>query len=136
MKRLGVAIVAIGLLAFMLDASVQAQGVWGACQGASSGSAICSDETEATDIVKNIVNVFLFVIGTLSVIMIIHSGFKYTTSRGDAEQVKSAKNTLLYAVVGVIVAILAFAIVNFVLDQFNGGSGGGQQNTGGFGPTP
>ena len=62
-----------------------------------------------------IVNVLLFIIGAVSVIMIIFGGFRYVTSGGDSGGVTSAKNTILYAVVGLIVALLAYAIVNFVL---------------------
>lgn len=62
-----------------------------------------------------IVNVLLFIIGAVSVIMIIFGGFRYVTSGGDSGGVTSAKNTILYAVVGLVVALLAYAIVNFVL---------------------
>ncbi len=63
---------------------------------------------------KTIVNVLLFIIGAVSVIMIIVGGFRYVTSGGDQAHVKAAKDTILYAVVGLIVALLAFAIVGFV----------------------
>lgn len=121
MKRLKAAILMTGALLLFSAMPVQAQGIWGACDDSSaSGSAICADagKTEATSIVKNIINLFLYAIGILSVIMIIHSGLKYVNSRGDAEGVKSAKNTLLYAVVGLIVAMMAFTIVNFVIGAF------------------
>lgn len=94
-------------------------GVWSACTG--NPSAVCADAnngTEATDVVKNIINLLLFGLGITAVGLIIHSGLKYTTSRGDPANIKSAKDTLLYAVIGLIVASLAFTIVNFVLDAF------------------
>lgn len=69
-------------------------------------------------IFKTITNVLLFLIGAISVIMLIIGGIRYTISGGDQTQVTSAKNTILYAVVGIIVALLAFAIVNFVLTSF------------------
>ncbi len=120
MKRIKAAVLSVGLLTCLFAVPASAQGVYDVCPpGVSSSSAICADESEATDIVKNIINIFLTVIGALSVIMIIHSGFKYVTSRGDAEQIKSAKNTLFYAVTGLVVAVLAFAIVNFVLGAFS-----------------
>lgn len=68
--------------------------------------------------IKNIVNVLLYILGAIAVIMIVIGGIKYTTSNGDSAAVTSAKNTILYAVIGLIVAILAFAIVNFVLSAF------------------
>ena len=66
---------------------------------------------------SNIVNAALYVIGAISVIMLIYGGIRYTTSGGNAASVTAAKNTILYAIVGIVVAVLAFAIVNFVLGQ-------------------
>lgn len=71
----------------------------------------------STDWVKNVINFLLYAIGVIAVIMIIWGGIKYATSAGDSNKVTSAKNTILYAVIGLIVAIFAFAIVNFVLTQ-------------------
>jgi len=67
---------------------------------------------------KTITNVLLFVIGAISVIMLIIGGIRYTVSGGDSGAVTSAKNTILYAIVGIVVAILAFAVVNFVIGSF------------------
>ena len=60
--------------------------------------------------------------GAISVIMIIVGGIRYATSQGDQTQMQSAKNTILYAVIGVVVAIAAYAIVSFVVTQFVGWS--------------
>ena len=57
------------------------------------------------------------IIGAVSVVMLIIGGIRYTTSQGDSSAVTSAKNTILYAVIGLVVAILAYAIVNFVVDR-------------------
>lgn len=65
-------------------------------------------------IFNTIVNALLFLIGAISVIMLIIGGIRYTLSAGDSGNVTAAKNTILYAIVGLIVAFLAFAIVNFV----------------------
>lgn len=67
------------------------------------------------DLLKTITNVLLFLIGAVSVIMIVIGGFRYVTSRGDATQTTAAKNTILYAVIGVVVAAAGYAIVNFVI---------------------
>ncbi|MCX6728155.1 MAG: pilin [Candidatus Saccharibacteria bacterium] len=64
---------------------------------------------------QTIVNISLYVIGAISVLMLIYGGIRYTTSGGDAKNVTAAKNTILYAIVGIVVAILAYAIVNFVI---------------------
>ena len=68
-------------------------------------------------LIKTVVNVLLWAVGILSVIMIIFSGFRYITSAGDASKTKSAQNTLIYSVVGLIVAIMAYAIVNMVTNR-------------------
>jgi len=68
---------------------------------------------------ERITFILLYVIGAISVIMIVVGGIRYVISNGDANQVTAAKNTILYAVVGLVIAILAFAIVNFVSTQLN-----------------
>lgn len=66
-------------------------------------------------IFTTIVNVLLFVIGAISVIMLIIGGIRYTVSAGDSGNVTAAKNTIMYAIIGLVIAFLAFAIVNWVL---------------------
>ena len=68
-------------------------------------------------LIKTVVNVLLWAVGILSVIMIIFSGLRYITSAGDASKTKSAQSTLIYSVVGLIVAIMAWAIVNMVINR-------------------
>lgn len=76
-------------------------------------------------IFSTITDVLLYVLGAISVIMIIIGGLRYVISGGNAANVTAAKNTILYAIVGVIIAILAYAIINFVLSSFSTeGSGG------------
>lgn len=65
-----------------------------------------------------ITNILLYIIGAVSVIMLVIGGIRYTVSGGDSAAVTSAKNTILYAVVGIVVALLAYALVNFVLKGF------------------
>ena len=62
-----------------------------------------------------IANALIFVVGAVSVIMIIIGGLKYVVSMGNAKRVENAKNTILYAIVGVVVAICSYAVVNFVI---------------------
>ena len=68
-------------------------------------------------LIKTVVNILLWAVGILSVIMIIFSGFRYITSSGDASKTKSAQSTLIYSVVGLIVAIMAWAIGNMVIKR-------------------
>lgn len=67
---------------------------------------------------KKITDVMLFIIGAVSVIMLIVGGIRYTISGGDQGSVQAAKNTILYAIVGIVVAILAYAVVAFVTGAF------------------
>lgn len=90
----------------------------------------CAKGTDQADtlfgtggIFSTIVNVLLFIIGAVAVIMLIYGGIRYVLSGGDASAVTAAKNTILYAIVGIIVAILAYAIVNFVVYRLTGSNG-------------
>lgn len=89
----------------------------------AAGSALCKqadtggDDTAFNKVIKNVTDTLLFAIGIISVIMIIVGGIKYTTSDGDSGKASSAKNTVLYAVIGLVIAILAYAIVQFVMTQ-------------------
>ena len=65
----------------------------------------------------NTINIALFLIGAIAVLMLIYGGIRYTISGGEAKNVAAAKNTILYAIVGIVVAILAYAIVNFVVTK-------------------
>lgn len=71
-----------------------------------------------TPLFKLITNVLLFIIGAVSVIMLVIGGIRYTVSAGDSSAVTAAKNTIMYAIIGIIVALLAFAVVNFVIGAF------------------
>ncbi len=71
---------------------------------------------------QTITNILLFIIGAIAVIMLIIGGIRYTVSGGDSSAVTSAKNTILYAIVGIVVAILAYAVVNWVIGSFVGGN--------------
>lgn len=87
-----------------------------------SGGAACSQPTGASgnlfgsdSIFTKIVNILLFIIGAVAVIMLIIGGVRYTISGGKESEVKAAKDTILYAIVGIVVAFLAYAVVNWVL---------------------
>lgn len=78
----------------------------------------------ATGIFTTVSNVMLFVVGAISVIMVIIGGLRYVISGGNSGNVTAAKNTILYAVVGLIISIMAYAIINFVISSFVPGAGG------------
>lgn len=79
-------------------------------------------------VLTTITNTLLFIAGALAVIMIIFGGLRYATSGGNASAVTAAKNTILYAIVGLIIALLAFAAVNWVLGAITPGGGAGYTN--------
>ncbi len=94
--------------------------------GGLAGAAACAkgaDQPEnlfgTSGVFQIITNVLLFIIGAVSVIMLIIGGIRYTISQGDSTAVTSAKNTILYAIIGIVVAILAYAAVNFVITNFS-----------------
>ena len=118
-------IVAALVVSLGFSAVLLAPASYAACSSASScvtsglsATGGTSSKTSINAIIKTIVNVLLFIISAVSVIMIIIGGLKYTTSQGDSTSLTSAKNTILYAVIGLLVAMFAYAIVNFVVTHF------------------
>lgn len=82
----------------------------------------CSPETgQGTEriqgIVETVINIFSVIVGIVAVIMIIWGGFKYITSGGDSGNITSAKNTIIYAIIGLVIVALAQFFVQFVLEQ-------------------
>lgn len=99
-------------------------------QNLTSGTEVCGigedcsadeDGTTVNDIVKTVINILSWVVGVVSVIMIIVAGFRYVTSGGQEKAVGDAKNTILYAIVGLVIVALAQVIVRFVLSNIGGG---------------
>ena len=74
-----------------------------------------SDLFGDTGAFKQVTNTILYIVGIVAVIMLIIGGIKYVVSGGDSKKVTDAKNTVLYAIIGLVIAFLAFAIVNFVI---------------------
>jgi hypothetical protein len=76
--------------------------------------------TSLSSVFKTVVNVLLFVIGAVSVVMLIVGGIRYTLSAGNSSAVTAAKNTIMYAIIGLVIAFLAYAIINWVLGALQG----------------
>lgn len=74
-------------------------------------------ENRLNDLIGTIVNVLTVIIGIVAVIMIIVGGFRFITSGGDASKVTSAKQTVIYAIVGLVIVALAQFIVRFILSN-------------------
>jgi hypothetical protein len=118
-------------LAFAFVHPVAAAPFDGTIQGGADsarGTDQSADLFGSSGIFSTITNVLLFVLGAISVIMIIIGGLRYVVSGGNSANVTAAKNTILYAIVGVIIAILSYAIINFVLGSFTSGGDGGGTN--------
>lgn len=77
---------------------------------------IPQDGASLTDIIQSILNWIFGIIGIIAVVMVIYGGFNLMTSAGDPGKVKKGKNTILYGIIGLVISLLAFAIVNFVLN--------------------
>ena len=79
-----------------------------------------SDDKNLWQNVTDILNAIIFVLGLVSVVFIIYGGVQYISSSGDPSKVEKAKKTILYSCIGLIVSVLAFAIVNFVISDILG----------------
>jgi hypothetical protein len=129
----------IGLQGLVLAAGVTSAAAAGVVVSASPALAACSNTATTiadgascskgtsqvsnlfgpTGVFKIIANTMIFIVGGVSVIYIIIGGFRYVTSSGDSKTVTAAKDTILYAVIGVAVAIVSYALVNFVILALN-----------------
>ena len=76
-----------------------------------------------TEIFRTVVNIMLFLIGAVAVIMLVIGGIRYVVSGGNQDQVTGAKNTIMYAIIGIVVAFLAYAAVSFVTTNLQSGAG-------------
>lgn len=116
------AVLAIGLTvgALVPDTAHAAVNVFQNCSS-NADTAVCKATSDKlfgpTSIWTNILNTLIYVTGSVSVLMIVIGGLRYTTSGGDQGSINSAKNTILYAVVGLILSLMGYAIVNFVLTK-------------------
>lgn len=124
-KKISTAFVAVASIALMacgmVALPVQAEGAPGGLKDGiktTKTDDMPDDLTGSDGIINTVINTMLFIVGILSVIMIIYAGIRYATAHGDKGQVESAKNTLIYAIVGLVVSILAYALVNWVTGLF------------------
>lgn len=115
-----VALGIVGVALFVPVATVHAAGadvLTESCR-TNPSSALCTRSQALfgpNSLWTKIINTLIFVIGAIAVVMIVIGGLRYTISGGDSSQVNGAKNTILYAVVGLVIALLSYGIVNFVL---------------------
>ena len=121
-KILAAGILMVGLLGVFTPAVSAANGI-NICSNGNENSVYCKNkntgETQVNGIIKTIVEVLLTAVGVISIIMIVIGGIMFALSSGDAQKAAKARNTVLYAVVGLAVSLFASAIVNFVFNRFN-----------------
>lgn len=99
----------------LLPAPLGASTLWRACEGVTD-SAVCDGKDEqADDFISTLMDVLIWVVGILAILMIIWGGMKYVLSGGSAEKITNAKNTILYAVIGLVVAIFAYAVITWLI---------------------
>lgn len=124
MKRIKQTLIALALMAGLVGfVTPVAEVSAAACTGSAitcakqgyKDSGGSSNSGNLGGFIHKIVNILLYILGSVAVIVIVIGGIRYTISSGDQSQMTSAKNTILYAVVGLVIAVLAYAIVNFVL---------------------
>ena len=111
----------LGLTMFFTGGIAEAQ-----CNGSSIQDGVdcigqnIENDTPLTEVIQSVINTLLFVIGIISVIMLIIGGIRYVISGGNQSQVEGARNTILYAIVGLVVAFVAWGAVNFVITALSG----------------
>ncbi len=94
--------------------------------GISGGAEAAKGEDQGdslTGIFQTVVNIMLFLVGAVAVIMLVIGGIRYVISGGNQDQVTGAKNTIMYAIIGIVVAFLAYAAVSFVTTNLSSGAG-------------
>lgn len=114
-----VAAVSIGMFV-LLPSGVSASSKDQICQGANSvsGGTGCTGGSSDIDRVLTVgLNTFSIVVGIIAVIMMVVAGFKYITAGGDSGNITSAKHTMVYVIVGLVIVALSQFIVQFVLDK-------------------
>lgn len=116
----------ISLISLLIFAVPVAAGVeiFDACNGvAADSTSICSNTDEGSvlsgpnSILRNGLRIFVFIVGFTSIVMVMVGGFRYITSQGDPGGLASARQTLIYAIVGLVIALASEGILRFIVDR-------------------
>lgn len=115
--RTGATVLALSAcLVLTLPGSAHGLSLMDVINGAYRGQGQPTDLFTGGDaLIPRLINLMLFIVGILAIVFLIFGGIRYVISGGDKSKVDAAKNTILYAIVGLIVAILGYAIVNWVI---------------------
>lgn len=127
MKRIALVIASLSVLLGVMTPAVASASVFdgskeAVCGGialddTSSCSTVAAGKKDPNSIIKMALQIFSAIVGVIAVVVIIISGVKYITSGGDSGKTAQAKDTLLYAVIGLVVALLAQVIVQLVINK-------------------
>jgi hypothetical protein len=123
-KLILIFVIAVSLFSFVLmpAGSAFASSKADVCDGvgAASGGSGCTPTDGVSDVnklIRTAIRIFQSVVGIIALIMMVTSGLRFVTSGGDPGKVTSARNTLLYAAVGIVVVALSEVIIQFVLNR-------------------
>jgi Na+-driven multidrug efflux pump len=123
MKRIIVviAIILAGLLPCQAVGAIKNVGESDACKDASISDeardgAGCNETRDGLDVATTLIDIAIGIVGLVSVVVIVFAGQRYITSAGNPSKVKEAKDMILYGVIGAVVAILAWAIITFIIN--------------------
>ena len=119
-SKLLFSIVVLAMFFAVFVPQVGAQNAADVCQGVAAAGGGCSEASGGTtvnEVIGLVVNILSTLVGIVAVIMIILGGYKYITSSGDSSNIQSAKNTILFAIVGLIIVAMAQVITGFVLEK-------------------
>jgi len=129
LKRFSTYVLSVfGVLMVMAPSGVMAQSYQGpyseACKRGGADSAVCKAKNNATNpltgkggVLDDVVNILSIAAGSVAVILMFIGGIKYITSNGDSSEISSAKRTIIYALIGLVIVVLARAIINFVISK-------------------
>ncbi len=125
LKHIAVGIVtSMALMMATMVPAVHAQGFISPTDNPGAISTATGGQGSFRQLALTIVNFFLTFLGLIAVVMIIYGGFLYVTAAGNQEKIESAKKIIMYAVIGIVVILLSFAIVNTILGAGTGGTTG------------
>lgn len=112
-----IAQIATGASAAIVLAAGKAMAMTSVEEGAAAarGDGMPAELIGDNGVFTRLTNTLLMAVGIVAVVMLLFGGLRYITSGGDSKKVTDAKNTILYAIIGLVICVLSYAIVNFVL---------------------
>jgi len=116
-----VTVLALTLLPVFVVYAQAPSEIFGGASGVSKLPNQFEKQTSISDLINRILKILLSIVGFVALIFLVWGGFKYMTASGDEEKVKSAKGTIINALIGLVIVILAYALVAIVYNVIKGG---------------